>query len=237
MLTGLYSAATAMDSAQLQHEVIATNLANVDVAGYRRRTMMHKTFESSLDEARGHNSLGTVTDVAVDFEGGVMDRTGRPLDLAIQGDGFFVVEFQAQEFLTRNGGFHLNEQGQLVTTGGMAVMGENGPLNFPPETSPSNVVVNQQGEVFVNEARVGRLRLLDVNDPKQLEIVGTTFFKVPDEMGSQQAEGQVVQGVQEKSNVHPMQELVLMIATSRQHEAAQKAMNALTESLKRHTDL
>ena len=125
MLVGLYSAATGLQAAERMHDVIAENLANVSVPGYRGHILAQQTFEQAMQGAldepspEGHGTM--VVDVATDFTPGPTAHTERSLDLAIAGEGFFEVAGPDGPLYTRNGVFYLNQEGQLTNSEGMAV--------------------------------------------------------------------------------------------------------------------
>ena len=120
MLQGLYSSATGLSAAILNQEVVARNLAHIDVPGFRRSLVSYKTFEAQLQDASEADvlspHLGTqVNEVEIDFTPGRVRSTGRSLDLALNGDGFFVLDGPDGPLYTRNGVFHLDENGKLVS--------------------------------------------------------------------------------------------------------------------------
>ena len=120
-------------------DVIANNMANVSTNGYKARQSRFKEFlmpgasAAAFRQPGGGLSVVAETGTALDPSPGAIERTGNPLDAAIKGDGFFVVQTPAGERYTRNGAFTLNAQGQLVTSDGHTVMGESGPIAFSPQ--------------------------------------------------------------------------------------------------------
>lgn len=242
MLTGIYSAATAMQRAQQRHEVVARNLAHVNVPGYRRAMLPQQTFEASLSAARqqraAFDSLGTHSDgVQFDFSSGLMKQTGRPLDVAIQGEGFFAVQGPQGELYTRSGAFQVNSEGRIVTSDGLPVAAESGDLRLPPDSSPSQLLIKQDGTATVNGASIGRLKVVQFEDPSQLQLRGATLFAVPVDVSPESSDAVIVQGTRELSNVNAVTELVSMISAQREHDAAQRAMNSIAEAIEHHTDL
>ncbi len=242
MIPGIYSAATAMDRAAQRHELIAQNLAHINMPGYRRVTMQQQTFEASLDaelqEQFAFDSLGTTSDgPSVDFTQGRFEHTNQPLDFAIQGDGFFAIETPNEILYTRNGAFHLNNDGRIVTADGYPVASDGGTLTLPPTASTAQLDVSTDGTAMVNGVQSGKLKVVRFMDPHALEAKGITLYSAPPEAGEQDTDANVLQGTREHSNVHPVQELVDMIAAARAHESAQKAMNTITSAIENHTNL
>lgn len=236
MLNGLYSASSAMDAATRRHEVISQNLAHAQMPGYRRQTVMHSTreshFEDSMREALQYELHGVTCDkTSTDFTPGTMERTDHPLDMAIQGDGFFVVNGPTGPLYTRNGAFQIDSEGRLVTGDQMAVQGTNGELMLPPNTSISSLRLGQDGTLFADSTEIGKLRIVNFSDPQKLESKGVTLYASPLDMPAHDIAATVFQNMRERSNVSPIQELVDMIAAQRQQEAAQRSMIAISEAV------
>lgn len=242
MVPGLYSAATAMKVADQRHQIVAQNLAHLNMPGYRRSVAHQQTFESSMDEASQgkfqFNLLGTsMVNAEVDFTPGSYEQTGRQLDMAIHGDGFFTIEADGQELYTRNGTFHADQDGRLITSDGYPVIGENGPLVLPPGASPAMLSVGKDGTAQVGDQLVGKLKIVNFTNPKQLEQRGVTLFAAPNGIPPEASDAFVEQGVREHSNVAPVLEMVELIAINRSHDAAQKAMNAISEAVKKRIEV
>src|SRR5262245_13685781 len=124
MIPGLYSAASGLDAALLNQDVIAANLASADIPGFRRSLVSFGSFEGAMGKAGGASLGASVagddgTTISTDFTAGPLQRTGNPLDVAIVGDGFFVLQGADGPLYTRNGVFHLNEKGQLSSGNGL----------------------------------------------------------------------------------------------------------------------
>lgn len=242
MIPGIYSAATAMERAAQRHELVSQNLSQINMPGYRRVSLAQQTFESSLSDAQRQNfrfdSLGTTSKgPTVDFTQGFFEQTHQPLDLAIQGDGFFAIEGPSELLYTRNGTFHLNNEGLVVTADGYPVKSDGGSLTMPPDASLSDLKVAADGAATVNGVQIGKFKIVRFDDPHALQPKGITLFAAPPNMPAKDTDADILQGTREHSNVHPVRELVDLIAASRAHEAAQKAMNSLTSAIENHTNL
>ncbi|MEZ5940741.1 MAG: flagellar hook basal-body protein [Planctomycetaceae bacterium] len=235
MLPGIYSAANGMDAAQRQQEIIARNLAHAQMPGFRR---LVPYFDSASDDVSASDFAGSKSNnQAIDFTPGGLMQTGAPLDFAISGDGFFTIEGPNGPLFTRNGVFQISPEGQLVTTDGLPVAAEQGVITFPQNADLSKLAVGQDGRLSLNNIPLGKLKLVSVANPQNFELVGATLMALPDGDSVLPMEGTLLQGVREQSNVHPVQELVTMIAAMRQHEAAQRSMTALSRAVERHQDL
>ncbi len=238
MLNGLYSAAAALDTARTKCEAIANNLANVATPGYRRQFVL---LEASIQQgsapglaAATGNTQPRVAGLVCSFEPGEYRFTDCPLDLAIVGDGFFVVQSPNGHLYTRNGTFTLDENRTLVTQAGMPVLGTGGPITLP---LGSKIVVRKDGTILVDGEEAGQLRIVSFQDTRKLIPAGTTLFRAPPEAAPQTvAKPNVSQGYREMSNVNPVSELVNLILTARQYQAAQRALNAINEAVGKHTN-
>jgi flagellar basal body rod protein FlgG len=239
MLPGFYSAATGMDVSARRHEATAQNLAYMHQAGYRRAVVVQETFESQFNVVRqnplGNESLGVgELKTETDFSPGTLHSTGRSLDFALQGEGFFVVEGPAGPLYTRNGVFQIGENGSLVTVDGLAVKGSGGPLTVPPGVSSEEVELGVDGTLTAAGTILGKFDIVRFDEPAQLQRAGISLFEAPDDLRAEPADANVVQGMRENSNVQAVHELIALISGSRHYEAAQRAMQTLGKSIERH---
>ncbi|MHC4622291.1 MAG: flagellar hook-basal body protein [Planctomycetota bacterium] len=225
---------TSIDALTQEFYVITHNLANVSTAGYKRRC---NAFSRAL-EAQGIGpetySPGSIDLNSVfDFSQGSTVQTGRPLDFALFGKGFFVVETPEGPLYTRNGAFRTNQNGQIVTADGRLVAGHGGPITIPAGAGLSQLSVSSDGSVSADGTVVGKFELVDFEDNEnKLVSVGANCFKMPDENVVPVAAENVVvkQGYQEGSNVKIVDELVDMIMVSRLYEANMKLISARKEA-------
>lgn len=233
MIQGLYSAATAMNCAAQVQDLLAENLAHANVPGYRRRAASIETFEGTLNQATtGQPNLrGSQLSASYDdFGPGPVESTGNPLDLAANGDTFFVLDGPTGPVYTRNGVFHLNAEGQLESSGGLRVRGEGGAIAIPPEAD--KITFTRDGVISANGEEVGRLQLVQIPSSAGMRRVGTTLFegKSPSSQAEPGAD-LIAQGYREGSNVQVVQEMVLMMAGLRHYEASQRALRGLAEAV------
>ncbi|MCA9087496.1 MAG: flagellar hook-basal body protein [Planctomycetaceae bacterium] len=238
MLPGIYSAANSMDAAQRQHEIVSRNLAYGEMPGFRRLIpYAPNNPEGGAGGASNGFSGPKNTEEAIDFTPGPMQQTGEPLDFAINGKGLFTIEGPDGPLYTRNGVFQLNHEGTLVTSEGLPVLGEGGPIQFPPNADLRTLQVGRDGQLSIGKNEIGRLQVISVEDEQKFKMVGTTLMSLEEDVEVQPATGDVIHKAHEGSNVHPVHELVTMIATMRQHEAAQRAMNSISKAIEQHTNL
>lgn len=224
---------SSVDALMQEFHVITHNLANVSTVGYKRRC---NAFTQSLEaQAVGADtySAGSVDlNSAFDFSQGGIVETGRPLDFALYGKGFFVIETPAGPLYTRNGIFHTNQNGQIVNFDGKTVAGEGGSITIPPGVGLSQVSVSSDGSISAGGTPIGKFGLVDFKDDEsKLVPVGSNCFRMPDEdVKSAPAEHIVVkQRYHEASNVKIVDELVDMMMVSRLYEANMKFISAETD--------
>jgi len=207
-----------------EFDIIAHNLANVSTTAYKRRC---SAFSNVLaDQAGGNQDEGGAG--TIDFTQGNLVETGRILDVALYGKGFFVVETPEGPLYTRHGLFRANQNGQIVDSEGRALAGTAGPLALPAAVDVSQVTVSQDGRISAAGALVGQFRIVDFADKEdQLEPVGFGCYRAPQDAPPRDTEEVVVkQGYREASNVQMVDELVGMIKVSRMYEANMKFLNA-----------
>jgi flagellar basal-body rod protein FlgF len=209
-------------------EVVANNIANLGTTGYKGDGSVFQEFLMPNASAQGFQGndrrLSYVQDRATwhNFAPGPLKETGNPLDMAIDGDAFFVVQTARGERYTRNGAFQLNAAGELVTSTGDRVLGDGGPITFQP--TDSNVAVNPDGSITVREGGLstsdsarGKLRLVRFENVAQLQKDGTSLFTAPNGVTPEAAPAsvKVIRGAIEQSNVQPVIEMARMVEITR----------------------
>jgi len=173
-----------------------------------------------------------IDQVYTDYGQGSFERTDDLLNLAIEGPGFFVLEppeGEAQGMIyTRNGAFSINEEGYLVNSDGLRVMGDGGPI----EVGAGSVSIAETGEVSVDAGTVGQLQIVDFPDKSALVKVGNSGFTADENVETVPADGASVrQGFLEKSNINVIKEMVGMIIALRQFETGSRMIQSQDESL------
>ena len=214
-------------------DLIAENLANASTPGYRSGCVLPKNFVGEL-----HGRLvGHQWRVGTDMSTGAIRLTDRPLDCALQGDGFFVVRSPNGDFLTRNGSFEMSTDGTLMSAGGFEVLGaDNQPLNVPGGTSAERIEVAEDGTLSADGKKFGQLKIDRVDSEEQLRRVGTAMFAAAPEARSPAEDARVVGRALESSNTTVYQEMADMMVLNRSVEAAQKAQNNEYDSQRKMMD-
>lgn len=230
MLEGLRTSAAGMLPRTVKQEIIANNIANVNTTGFKRdRVVFRQTLEAQLAAEIENGQAPAVQEVVIDFTQGPLEKTGRPLDLAIEGDGFFVVQTASGERYTRAGNFRLDRDGRLITPDGNPVLGDRGAIVL----QPGEVVIKENGEIWQGQVLVDRLRVVTFDDLRALHKEGHSLFRVSDpNLRPREAEQMSVkQGYLEGSNTNPLEEMVEMMVTLRNFEAEQKAIQSQDDTL------
>ena len=236
MLTSLYAAASGMEAAEALHASTAANLAQAHLSGFRR-SLSVDAFGGDADRVqRPPGAGGLASEPIVDFSPGRLEQTDQPLDLALDGPGFFAVDGPDGPLYSRNGVFQLGADGVVTTTGGLSLQGVGGRLTLPGNASLQQLQIASDGSIRVGNQTVGRIRIVNFEDVSRLERMRATLFRAPDDQPPQPSEASVLQGVRELSNVQPVTELVSLITASRRYEAAQRAMHAVSEATQKMID-
>lgn len=219
-------------------DVVANNLANLGTTGFKGENTLFQEFLAG--RAREHNFQGADQRVSMvidratrtDFGQGPLEHTQSPLDLAIDGEGFFVVETPQGERYTRNGSFTTSPTGELITTGGHRVLGEGGPIQFDP--NDTDISVARDGTIATKNGERGRVRMVRFENEAQLSKQGENLFSVS--AGAQPLAAdprtRVVQGAIEKSNVRPIVEMSRMIEITRAYTSISNLIQK-TDELRR----
>ena len=164
-----------------EFDIIAHNLANVSTTGYKRRLHgFSQAMDSQSDVADGVSDGSASSSDGFDFSQGHLMETGRTLDVALHGKGFFTIETPEGPLYTRHGVFRTNQNGQIVDSEGRVVAGADGPLNVPAETNITAISVNESGQISANGAPIGQFRVVDFpGEEDQLIAVGLGCFQAP----------------------------------------------------------
>jgi flagellar basal-body rod protein FlgF/flagellar basal-body rod protein FlgG len=206
-------------------DVVANNIANLDTTGYKADGSMFEEFLGSAARAGGNTGrVSFVLDRGIwhDMSQGPIQRTGNPLDVAIDGNAFLVVQTPRGERYTRNGALQINATGQLVTADGNPVLGESGPITF--QSTDNQVSISRDGTISVREgnsktdSQRGKIRLVNFENAQQLQKDGSSTFNVTGGAQPQPAvDAGLAQGSIEKSNVRGVVEMSRMIEITRSY--------------------
>lgn len=211
-------------------DVAANNLANISTSGFKADAVIFEEADNTSAHADDRpNDIRFVRDVGVlrDMSQGPIASTGNPFDVAIEGDGFFMVEGPNGPLYTRDGAFTLTGEGKLVTSDGHAVLSSGGaPIVLDPQgESPS---IGRDGAIRVAGVEAGRIGVASFATPSALSKVGDNLWSAQGQTPGEFS-GVVVQGAIEGSNVRPVLELTRLIEISRAYESAAKLVSNADE--------
>jgi flagellar basal-body rod protein FlgF len=209
-----------------QMDVVANNVANMNTAGFKaERTLFEEYLSPGAHEDNfvgRDRRVSYVQDRATfhDFSAGPLEQTKNPLDVAIDGNAFLVVQTPAGERYTRDGSLQINNQGQLVTASGNQVLGANGPIVFQPTDKSINIAADGNISVLEGTGSIdslrGKLRLVNFADAQKLVKEGSNLFTAAAGAAAQpDTKAQIRQGYVEKSNVNSVMEMTRMIDVTR----------------------
>ncbi|WP_353473541.1 flagellar hook-basal body complex protein [Salipiger sp. H15] len=229
METAGYTVLSRQTGLMRELQLIANNVANANTTGYRQQGLIFS--EYIRETGRGGSvsmSAAHVRDSS--FAQGAITRTGAALDLAIEGEGFFLVQTPAGERLTRNGAFTTSAQGDLVTHDGYPVLSAGGgPVFVPP--GAADLAVARDGTLSSGGQPVGQIGLVRPPNPKDLEREGGTLFRAPG--GTEPVDDpKIIQGALESSNVDPILQLARLIEVQRAYEMGQNFLDREDDRLK-----
>jgi flagellar basal-body rod protein FlgG len=259
MIRGLYTSALGMITQMHKMDVTANNIANVNTTGYKRDSVVSRTFsevlmrrvnepqESTASATGAISATDTISanvgglsqgvavdDVYTDFAAGSFVNTASQLDMAIIGDGFFSVavtgaDGNQMEMYTRDGAFTLSPNGTLVTAEGFPVLGLGGEINLPA----GSVSIQEDGSVYVNGIFADTLKMTNFEDSHFLRKQQNNLYTANTSAKTVAFQGEVREGALENSNVNPVLEMTSMIQLSRAYEANQR-MITIHDSMMAH---
>jgi flagellar basal-body rod protein FlgF len=230
--SGFYASCAGLQAQSLALEVAAHNLANLNTSGFRGQ---QPTFQSLMAVSRptvpnvlnlATNNFGVLEGTHLDLTAGNLETTGNPLDVAIEGSGFFAIQTASGTRYTRNGNFKVSSTGQLVTVAGDLVLGhpalkDKGGINVPAGA----VSIASDGTLSVNGAVAGNIQLVDFAPGTLLTSEGETLLSAPPGSAQPAQQSMLKQGALESSNVNPIRSVVTLIGVQREAEMMQRAMS------------
>ena len=228
MNSGYYAACAGLKAQTQALELISNNVANLNTTGFRGQ---QTTFQSLLASSsagvttplnQAVNDFNVLGDSRIDLSAGNLESTGNPLDLAIEGSGFFAVQTKAGTVYTRNGNFQASADGHLTTSAGDLVLGENGPLTIPS----GEVSFSPDGTLSSGGAVAGKLRMVEFAPGSSPSPLGNSYYSAPAADTRPAATSYVRQGTLESSNVGAVSAVVQLITVQRRAEMLERAMSA-----------
>lgn len=228
MNVGLYRTVAAMSANQQRVEIISSNIANADATGFKRMLhVAHGVADWGAD--RSHTQVAAATQL--DMSQGVLQTTGNSLDVALNGEGFFVLEGTGGEVLTRDGAFTLTEDGVLVNASGFPVQWAGGRGVLDP--LEGSIRIDGKGKVVQGGRPIGQLRVVNIAGPRSIEPDEYGGFRLREGAEFTEADATVHQGFLERANLETIDELVELIAAQRAFESASQAFKTIDQSYSR----
>jgi flagellar basal-body rod protein FlgF len=229
MENGIFVGLSRQMALERQMDLIANNIANISTPAFKGERMVFVEYLAPTDDGE---TLSYVQDLAQmrNTAEGSFAATGNTFDLAIKGEGYFVVRTDQGDRYTRNGHFTLDDAGELTTSDGLPVLdSSNQPIVIPEDAV--NVTVAKDGtisagasEAFETSTEIGQVQVVTFADEQQLALEGDTLYST-DQPPLPAPGAQILQGMAEESNVQPVSEITRMIATHRAYEATQNMLN------------
>ena len=254
MIRALWTASTGMEAQQTKLDVISNNLANVNTAGFKRsRAEFQDLLYQQMKTPGSNSTAGTKNPAGIQIghgtrtsavqkihDAGSVSQTSRAYDLAIEGSGFFQIQTPDGDMAyTRDGGFELDAEGNVVNSSGFALEPQiTVPVDAETFTvgSDGTVSVTYAGQTDAEE--IGQISLVRFMNPSGLKAIGSNLYNATDVSGEpieatpgEDGTGTIAQGALEMSNVNLVEEMVNMITTERGYEFSSKILKASDEML------
>ena len=219
-------------------EAISQNISEGSLPGFKKTEVSFASLDASSASANNDSVNAQVTrgsmpsaSSSINFAQGQVSHTGNDLDFAIQGNGFFQVQQpNGQMAYTRDGQFHLSPDKTLVTSSGLPVQGDSGPITFKTGSGP--VAINGDGTITQADQPIGKLAAFNFADASKLRRVGDGLFAAADPSATptKVERPKILNSCLEGSNVTPMNEMVSLVSGSRAYEASQKIVQTADDN-------
>jgi len=198
----------------------SNNLANINTTGFKKNRPTFKVVAPSEQVTRAYAVSGPLIN---DMSGGVMTKSGNPLDVALEGKGFFVVKTPRGERYTREGNFKIDTKGRLATQEGFPVLGEGGVIKL----GNSDIEIDASGSISEAGTVVGRLKVVDFNKSTSLSYEGGLYGSGGKPPVAATSSTEILQGFTEASNVSALKEMVNMMDNLRAYQTQVKLIQSI----------
>ncbi len=226
----LYIAASRQTALRRQLEIVANNMANMNTGGFKADSGL---FTEYLNGERRADRVSMVNDMGIkrDTSAGPLTDTGNPLDLAIEGDGYFMVQTEQGIAYTRAGSFRLNQDGEIVSGEGNPLVGlDQAPFVVPPEAGP--IQISHDGVITAGDEQIGIIDLVRFDRQQEMKRLGGALLQT-EEAPLPVEEGKIHQGMLEGSNVQPIVEITRMIEIQRAYESTSRLVERQGQTLEK----
>jgi flagellar basal-body rod protein FlgF/flagellar basal-body rod protein FlgG len=227
MDSGFYAACTGLLAKTDALDLAASNMANLSTTGYKGQVEFYSSLEASMGNRhlsslnQAVNDYGVLGGAALDMKAGEFQKTGNELDLALEGQGFFVVQTPAGIRYTRNGSFHTDANGRLLTATGDQVMGEQDPVELPS----GDVTISSDGTISQQGAVVANFKLVNFKPGTTLVPEGNSYYQAPADSELPADDPRLSQGTLESSNLNPIVQTVSLITLQRHAQLLEQTLS------------
>jgi flagellar basal-body rod protein FlgF len=233
--SGVYTAYSGLRAQMDALDVLANNLANVNTTSYKEESTFYTYLNQSIGTSKEAEDLSSIitksiqTGTILNTAGGSLTPTNRDLDIAIEGNGFLVVQTPRGLRYTRNGNLHLNAKGILTTIEGNPVIGVN---KRPITLGPGEIHIGQDGSVSLDNKQIDRLKIVTFDNLSGLEKEGASLFVPKAGQGEpKSSDASIRSGYLEQSNVNAVSSVVRMVNIMRHFESLQKSVNLIMNEI------
>jgi flagellar basal-body rod protein FlgF len=230
---GIYTAYSGLRAQVDALDLLANNLANLNTAGFKEEMAYFSLLNQSAEASANAGDLGATINSSIKTQGAVnaadgsQSRTNRDLDVAIEGNGFLVVQTPRGTRYTRNGSLMLNAKGVLVASEGSPILGASG---RPITLGRGAININAEGAVALDGREIDRLKIVSFEDPAKLTREGNSLLLLQNGKDQEKISGaKIKSGYLEQSNVNAVSSIVRMVGIMRQFEAIQKTVNVMND--------
>ena len=221
MPEGIYLALSGAVAQEQALEIVSNNLSNASTTGFKQADL---GFREALADAQQQSAGVSATRIVTDFGNGAIQKTGRALDVAQTGPGFFVVQTPNGARYTRSGALAVSADGVLGSLDGLPILGEGGAIRVD---GPGELDIDHEGLVWQSNTFIGRLRTVEFNNPGRLVREGGNLFKASPGDAPVDVDTRVEPRALERSNVSPIRSMTELVMISRAHEMFHRAIETL----------
>lgn len=224
MLDAVQSLREMLNAETEKLNLVSQNLANINTPAYKRAMETRsQNFESLINS---EPTTEVQTSIVKDFSQGALKYSGNSYDLAIEGQGFFLVEREGHKLLSRGGGFHVDNDGILKTKTGSALLGLLGSIRLDPKS----FIIDSDGKVYQDEIFIDKIKIVDFKGDPNIQYIGSGEYSLNQNSNYVDIETSLVkQGYRESSNVRSMDEMIKLIEITRHFETGHQILKGYDE--------
>jgi flagellar basal-body rod protein FlgF len=225
-------------SIQQEMDAIANNIANANTVGYKADRVTFNQYLPQQNGLSGYSSMifPKLASPFRDTEEGIISTTSDPLDVAIKGSGYLVIDTPKGQRYTRDGHLTLNASGQMINAAGSPVLDDGGrPITIPPNAG--SITIDTDGSVSAGGQTLGKIRVVTFDDEQSLKRAGAGLYDAHGMAPKTAQKFQIIQGSLESSNISPVMEMTRMMENARAYEEAQKVVSTEDDRMRKGIEL